>query len=369
MAEKRDYYEVLGVSRDAGADEIKKSYRRLALQNHPDRNPGDQAAEERFKEATEAYECLSDTKKRGAYNQFGHAATGAGSGFHSQGSAGFGDIFGDIFSDFFSGERSRGSRARRGSDLQYNLELLFEEAAFGKKETLSISREENCSQCNGSGAQSGSDLIDCLQCQGQGQVRVSQGFFSLAQTCPRCQGEGKIVKTPCRKCDGKGRQRSRRKLEVKIPPGVQTGSQLKLSGEGEAGYHRGPRGDLYIAVLVRRHAVFSREGDDVICDVPIRFTLAALGGQVEVPTLDGKVGIKVPSGTQSGKLFRLRGKGIPRLSGHGRGDHLVRAIVETPTHLSGKQKKLLEEFAKLDGEQSQPMVKDFIHKVKTLLSK
>jgi len=370
MSEKRDYYDVLGISRNAGADEIKKAYRKHALKNHPDRNPGDKAAEERFKEATEAYECLSDSQKRSAYDQFGHAAAGAGGQGFSQGFSGFGDIFGDIFGDVFGGGGARGrTRARRGSDLQYNLQLSFEEAAFGKSVSLDLAREENCGSCNGSGAKSASDLVQCETCHGQGRVQVSQGFFNLAQTCPRCQGAGERIKNPCTGCGGTGRARRKRKLEVKIPPGVQTGSQLKLSGEGEAGYHGGPRGDLYVAIHVRKHDVFKREGDDVICEVPIRFALAALGGETQVPTLEGKVGIKIPAGTQNGRIFRLKHKGIARLSGHGRGDHKVKIKVEVPTRLSVKQKQLLKEFAKLDGEEGHPMVSSFLKQVKELLGK
>ena len=372
MATERDYYEVLGVSRSAAENEIKKAYRKLALKYHPDRNPGDAAAEERFKEASKAYACLMDPKKRSSYDRFGHAGVGAGQGFEwaGSGASGFENIFGDIFDGIFGGQGGRRtSRARRGSDLQYQLELSFEEAAFGKKEALSITREESCGQCKGSGARPGSGTSECPDCQGRGQVEVSQGFFRLARTCPRCEGAGEVIRQPCSTCRGSGRQRGRRKIEVKIPPGVKTGSQLRVSGEGEAGYHGGPRGDLYVVIRVRRHEIFTREGDDIHCEVPIRFTLAALGGEVEVPTLTGKAHIRVPAGTQSGKRFRLKAKGISRLNGYGLGDEIVRLVVETPSRLLPEQKRLLERFDELGGGRTQPLVGSFVKKVKGLLGK
>ncbi|MBI2870299.1 MAG: molecular chaperone DnaJ [Candidatus Omnitrophica bacterium] len=352
MATKRDYYDVLGVSRGANETEIKKAYRKLALKYHPDRNPGNKEAEEKFKEATEAYDCLVNPKKRSAYDEFGHAGVGAGSGFggfDSSSFAGFEDIFGDLFGGIFGGGRAatRGRRTRRGSDLEYHLELNFEEAAFGKRVPLSLTREETCAECGGSGSRPGVGKTECPECRGEGQVRMSQGFFSLARTCPRCQGEGEIIKEPCRACRGRGRQRGERKIEVKVPAGVQTGSQLRITGEGEAGFNGGPRGDLYVAVAVRHHEVFSREGDDVLCEVRIRFAQTVLGDEVKVPTLDGEVRMHVPPGTQPGKVFRLKGRGIPRLAGSGRGDELVRVVVEVPTHLTREERSLLEQFDKM----------------------
>jgi len=372
MSTPRDYYEVLGVSHSADAAGIKKAYRKLALKYHPDRNPDDKKAEERFKEATGAYECLADAKKRSAYDQFGHAGVGAASGFSSAGAgaSGFNDIFGDIFDGIFGGRSAgRATRARRGNDLQYELEISFEEAAFGKSVSLAIGREENCGECKGSGARPGSGTQTCSECRGSGQVQFSQGFFNMARTCSRCQGEGLVIKDPCPVCRGSRRQRRKRKLEVKIPPGVRQGSQLRIVGEGEAGYFGGPRGDLYVVIVVRPHEIFERHGDDIHCDVPIRFTLAALGGQAEVPLLAGKSHIRIPAGTQSGKLFRLRGKGIARLNGQGIGDEIVQILVETPTRLSTEQKKLLERFDELGGERVNPLVSSFMKKAKELLGK
>ncbi|MEM7077961.1 MAG: molecular chaperone DnaJ [Pseudomonadota bacterium] len=344
---KRDYYEVLGVGRDASEGDLKKAYRRLAMKYHPDRNPDDEAAEEKFKEASEAYEILADDEKRGAYDRFGHAGVdpsqGGGGGFNFEGN--FGDIFGDVFGDIFGGGRGggRGGPAR-GSDLRYNMSLDLEKAVKGDTVEIRIPVLANCEECGGEGSAPGSSPSTCPDCQGQGQIRVSQGFFSLQQTCPRCRGQGRIITDPCRSCGGAGRTEKRKTLSVKIPGGVDTGDRIRLTGEGEAGPHGGPPGDLYVQIEVSDHPIFVREGRHLYCEVPISFPDAALGGELEVPTLDGRVKLKIPPETQTGKVFRLRGKGVTQVRGGGVGDLLCKVVVETPVKLTDAQKGLLEEL-------------------------
>lgn len=366
---KRDYYEVLGVSRDASADELKKKYRKLALKYHPDRNPGDQKAEDLFKEASEAYEILSDGQKRAQYDRYGHSADGMGAGGHSpfEGS-GFGDMFGDIFSEFFgsSGGR-RTSRGQRGSDLSYSLDLTFEQAAFGHSTEIVIPRKDECEACNGTGAKTSRDIEVCSVCAGSGQQRLQQGFFSVATTCSKCRGTGKIIKKACTKCNGRGTLNVKKKLKVDIPAGINTGARIKLSGEGETGTNGGSRGDLYLMVSVKDHAIFERDNYDVYCKIPISITQAALGCDLEVPTLEGRAKLTIPSGTQNNRVFRLKNKGIAVLQGTGRGDLYVRIIVEVPTNLNRKQKELLEEFAAISGDNTTPMKKSFMTKLKDFL--
>jgi molecular chaperone DnaJ len=379
---KRDYYEVLGVGRSASADELKKAYRKLAMKYHPDKNPGDKTAEESFKEVSEAYEVLTDQNKRRVYDQFGHAGlsgVGAGAGA-GPGFGGFGTIdpfeiferafggegiFDSIFGGGFGGRaRRRPGGAARGSDLRYDLTITFEEAASGTKRQIVVPRLDECGECKGSGLAPGATRDACPQCRGTGQVRVSQGFFSISRPCDRCGGTGSIVSSPCPKCSGQGRVHSRKTLNVSIPAGVETGSQLKITGEGEAGARGGPSGNLYVFINVEPHALFDRHGDDLLCEVPIGFSLAALGGTIDVPTLNGKARLKIPAGTQSGKIFRLRGKGIQNLHGYGRGDQHVRIIVETPQKLTRQQSELLEKFAAMTGGREHPITEDFNRKVK-----
>ncbi len=370
---KRDYYDVLGVSRGAGDDEIKKAYRRLAVQYHPDRNPGDRQAEEKFKEVNEAYQVLSDGEKRAQYDRFGHAAfqgPQAGGGFGGfDFSQGFEDVFSDIFGDFFGTGRGRSrSRSRRGDDLRYDLEIDFEEAHRGAERVIKVARLAQCEACNGTRTAAGSGgTRTCPNCRGTGQVRTQQGFFSISTTCAQCRGEGSIISDPCPKCQGQGRLRKLQSLSVRIPPGVDNGSRLKLRGEGEAGFGGGPAGDLYVVIHVREHPIFARQDNDVIVEVPVSFPQAALGAEIEVPTLDGKVKFKIPAGTQSGKVFRLKAKGFSDLHGYGRGDELVKIVVETPKRLSARQRELLEEFAKASGEDvNHPLAKGFVDKLKEM---
>jgi molecular chaperone DnaJ len=366
---KRDYYEVLGVERSATDDELKKAYRKLALKYHPDKNPGDRVAEERFKEIGEAYQVLCDPERRTAYDRYGHAAFEQGGFGGFDFSAGFEDILGDLFGDFFGTGRGRGSRtrARRGQDLQYELGISFEEAARGCEKTLSIPRLVPCATCSGSGAQPGTRATTCQQCRGSGQIRFQQGFFAIAKTCGTCNGQGTVIASPCSDCRGSGTLRRTHTLNVRIPAGVDTGSRLKLRGEGETGGNGGPAGDLYVLLRVAEHPIFARDGVNVVCDVPVSIAQAALGAEIDIPTLDGARKLKVPAGTQSGHLFRLRGLGVPDLNGYGRGDQVVRLAVETPRKLSARQRELLEEFARISGEEVHPMAKSFLEKVKALL--
>ncbi|GGP42451.1 molecular chaperone DnaJ [Shewanella saliphila] len=365
---KRDYYEVLGVSRDTSEREIKKAYKRLAMKFHPDRNPGDKAAETSFKEIKEAYEILTDSDKKAAYDQFGHAGVDPNRGGHGGGQGDFGDIFGDVFGDIFGGGRRGGQRqAARGSDLRYNLELSLEEAVRGLTKELRIPTLATCDLCDGSGAKKGTSATTCGTCHGQGQVQMRQGFFAVQQACPTCHGRGKIIKDPCGKCHGEGRVEKSKTLSVKIPAGVDTGDRIRLSGEGEAGEFGAPPGDLYVQVSVREHAIFTRDANNLYCEVPISFSKAALGGEIEVPTLDGKVSLKIPTETQTGRMFRLRGKGVKSVRSHAVGDLLCKVVMETPVNLNEKQKELLREFeATLTGESKKhsPKAEGFFDGVK-----
>ncbi len=357
--EKRDYYDVLGVGREATPEEMKSAYRKLAHQFHPDKNPGDKQAEERFKEASEAYAVLSDPEKRARYDRFGHQNGRSPFEDFGFGGATISDIFGDIFGEMFGGGPRSRARAR-GSDLRYHLEISFEEAAFGTTARIEIPRPTRCGQCQGSGAKPGTSARTCPTCGGAGEVRLTQGFFSVARTCSHCGGAGRVIPDKCPRCGGAGMTRERATVEVKVPPGVDTGTRLKLSGEGEPAQGPGGQpGDLYVVVQVREHPIFRREDTEVLCEVPISFTQAALGAQIDVPTLDGPAKLKIPPGTQSGRVFRLRGKGVPALSGGGRGDQHVRVVVETPSRLTKEQRELLEKFAALSGEETQPQASSF----------
>ena len=355
---KRDYYEALGVARNASEAELKKAYRRLAMKYHPDRNPDSKEAEGKFKEAKEAYEVLSDTRKRTAYDQFGHAgvdpsmgAGGPGAGFGA--GASFSDIFGDVFGDIFGGGGARAggqSRVRRGADLRYNLQLSLEEAVAGTTATIRVPTYVTCATCDGSGAKPGTKPITCQTCAGRGQVRMQQGFFSIQQTCPRCHGQGTIISDPCGTCRGQGRVQEQKTLSVKVPPGVDNGDRIRLAGEGEAGDKGAPPGDLYVQIGVKEHPIFTREDNNLFCEVPIGFATAALGGELEVPTLNGKVILKIPAGSQTGRQFRMRGKGVKPVRGGPEGDLLCRILVETPVNLTGEQKELLRKFeASMEG--------------------
>lgn len=350
MVAKRDYYEVLGVERNADEAELKKSYRKLALKYHPDRNPGDREAEERFKEAAEAYDVLRDSRKRQIYDQFGHQGL-EGSGF--SGFGGFEDIFssfGDIFEDFFGfggGRRSR-SHVQRGADLRYDMQLTFMEAAFGSEKKIDVEKAETCGECSGAGAAPGSGVETCGHCGGSGQIGRSQGFFTVRTTCGHCRGQGQVISNPCSTCRGQGKVLARKKVSVRIPAGVDNGSRLRLTGEGEAGAYGGPHGDLYVFVHVEPHDFFKREDTHVICQIPISFVQAALGDTITIPTLKGETTLEIPKGTQPGELFRIRGEGIPSLRNGHRGDQVVQVSVKTPTNLNKKQVALLKEFALLE---------------------
>jgi molecular chaperone DnaJ len=349
---KRDYYEIIGVGKSASEGEIKSAYRKLAMKYHPDRNPGDKAAEDSFKEAAEAYSILADTEKRALYDRFGHAGVSSatsGGGFDPNVFSGFEDILGGLgdvfgFGDLFGGRRRGGPQ--RGADLRYDLELTFEEAAKSLETTIQIPRQENCETCNGSGAAAGSSPTACPQCRGQGQVRFQQGFFTVARTCPQCRGQGKIITKPCVTCRGAGRQTKERKLTVKIPAGIATGQQLRLQGEGEAGVLGGPPGHLYVVLHVAEHEFFRRDGNNLYCEIPVNFTTVALGGEIQVPTLDGTETVKVPEGTQTGATLRLRNKGMPDVNGRGRGDLMATIQVQTPKKLTKEQRQLIEQLAK-----------------------
>jgi molecular chaperone DnaJ len=361
---KRDYYEILGVPRDADENEIRKAYRRLAMQHHPDRTQGNKESEEKFKELSEAYAVLTDPEKRANYDQFGHAGMGAGfQGFGDFG--GFGDIFGDVFETFFGGATAtRRSRAQRGEDVVYELTITLEEAYEGFERDISIPRKETCAECGGSGLAPGTSRTMCPVCQGAGKIRQAQGFFSITRTCHRCGGLGNVIETPCKECKGEGRSRSVRKLRVLIPPGVDSGSRIRYRGEGQAGSYGGAVGDLYIIINVKEHDLFEREGDNLLCEVPISFPQAALGTQLELPTLDGRAALKIPPGTQTHKVFRIRNKGMPNLRGRGRGDLFIRVVVETPTKLNERQRDLLEEFARIAGDEVYPLTRKFLDKFK-----
>ncbi|ADE55074.1 molecular chaperone DnaJ [Coraliomargarita akajimensis] len=375
---KADYYETLGVSREATADEMKKAYRKLAVKYHPDKNPGDAAAEAKFKEISEAYDVLKDEEKRAAYDRFGHAAFQGGMGGRGAGGGGgFHDPFdmfreafgggggGGIFEEFFGGGGGRSSGgAQHGSDLRYDLEITLEEAAEGTEKEIRYKRATSCGKCSGSGAEPGSKKVTCPTCGGAGQVTSNRGFISFRQVCPTCQGAGQTVEKPCSDCRGEGRVMETSTVKVRIPAGVHTGSKLRSAGKGEAGYMGGQAGDLYIIIHVKEHELFERHDDDLFCEIPIKFTLAALGGAIDVPTLFGKGSLKIPSGTQSGTTFRLRGHGMPHLRGSGKGDMLVRVHVEVPTKLSGEQKQKLEDFAESCGDPSNPVSESFLKKAK-----
>ncbi len=368
---KRDYYEVLNLARNASEAEIKQSYRRLAMKHHPDRNPGDQVAEEQFKEAKEAYEVLSDSRKRTAYDQFGHAGvdSSAGGGFGGGGPADLNDIFGGVFRDIFGGARGGGggSQAYRGADLRYILDLTLEEAVFGVTSKIRVPTLVTCATCGGSGAKPGTKPITCPTCRGVGQVRMQQGFFSIQQTCPRCQGRGTIIPEPCETCGGSGRVEEQKTLSVKVPAGVDNGDRIRLSGEGEVGEGGGSPGDLYVQIRVKPHPIFTREDNDLYCEVPIGFPTAALGGDLEVPTLDGRVSLKIPSETQTGKVFRVRGKGVKPVRGGATGDLLCRVMIETPVNLTREQKELLQRFAETmeaGGKQHAPQEGSWLDGVK-----
>src|ERR1700736_6101731 len=368
--QKRDYYEVLSVSRQATSEEIKRSYRKLAVKFHPDKNPDDPHAEEKFKEIGEAYDVLMDDDKRAAYDRFGHGAFTQGGGF---GRGGFHDPFdifrevfgggGGIFETFFGGAATEQDR-QRGADLRYDMQITLEEAAFGTEKEIEVRKLDTCDKCNGSGAESASRTINCPACGGRGQVVTSRGFFQVSQTCPRCRGVGHIVEKPCRQCDGEGRAENPSRIKLKIPAGIADGSRLRSARNGEAGIRGGPQGDLYVVVHVQEHPIFQREEDNLYCEVPIAFTLATLGGEVPVPTLEGKANLKIPAGTQGGQMFKLRGKGIVHVNGRERGDLLVRVIVEVPTRLNAEQRAKLQEFAELCGEENTPLGKSFFELAK-----
>ena len=374
---KRDYYEILGVSKGASADEIKKGYRTKAKELHPDRNADNPNAEAMFKEANEAYEVLKDAEKKAAYDRYGHAAFEGGMGGGRQGggfgggngdfSSAFSDVFDDLFGDFMGGQRGGGGRTRasRGSDLRYNLRVTLEEAFAGSQKTINVPTSVNCDTCTGTGADGGAEPATCPTCSGMGKVRAQQGFFTVERTCPTCSGIGQIIKNPCKTCDGAGRTEKERSLSVNIPAGVETGTRIRLAGEGEAGMRGGPTGDLYIFIEVAEHEIFERDGQSLFCRVPVSMTSAALGGDIEVPTIDGgRSRVKIPGGSQSGRQMRLRGKGMPGLRGGGAGDMFIEMAVETPVNLTSKQKELLREFEKLS-EDNNPQSSSFFSSVKS----
>ncbi|MDD5177438.1 MAG: molecular chaperone DnaJ [Sterolibacterium sp.] len=371
---KRDYYEILGINRDAAEDEIKKAYRKLAMKFHPDRNPDNPKAEEQFKEAKNAYEILSDAKKRAAYDQFGHAGVDQQAGMGGAGMGGFGDAFSDIFGDIFGGGRGGGggrSNVYRGADLRYNLEITLEDAARGSETRIRIPTMEECESCKGTGAKKGTAPATCPTCSGHGQVRMQQGFFSIQQTCPKCHGTGRFIAEPCTSCHGAGRVKQHKTLSVKIPSGIDEGDRIRLSGEGEHGVNGGPPGDLYVQIHLKPHPVFQRDHDDLHCEMPVSFAAAALGGEIEIPTLDGVARLKIPAETQTGKVFRLRGKGIKGVRSIGHGDLLCHVVVETPIHLTERQKELLLEFESINEEDTgkhNPRAKSWMDKVKDFFS-
>jgi molecular chaperone DnaJ len=369
---KRDYYEVLGVSRSTDEAELKTAYRTIAMRDHPDRNPGDVAAEDRFKEASEAYAVLSDPEKRRAYDQFGFAGVGAGApgGFQDFGDLGnFGEVFGDLFGDLFGGRRGGGSRrgrGQRGADLRYNLEIELADVLEGIEAQIEIPKMRACETCEGSGARPGTSPETCSRCHGAGQIDMQQGFFRISRPCDVCAGAGEIVRDRCSDCRGAGRVESDQTISVRVPPGVDEGTRLRLMGEGEAGVGGGPPGDLYVVVSLKPHSMFERDGGDLHCEVPVQFVQAALGAEIEVPTIEGKVKLQVPPGTQSGKVIRLRGKGLTTLRSSTRGDEMVHIFVETPTKLTARQRELLEAFAEESGTDVSPVTKGFLDKLRDL---
>lgn len=361
----KDYYEILGVGREASEGDLKKAFRQLAMKYHPDRNPGDKSAEEKFKEINEAYSCLSDSQKRAHYDRFG-TAEALGGGFGGFSSGGFGDIFEDIFGDFFGGVGGqRRNRPTKGNDYRYDLSITLSEAVFGVEKNIEFPKWEQCPECRGTGSEPGKQPSVCPACKGAGQVRFQQGFFSVSKTCGKCHGAGKIITDPCRACKGEGRVRQKKSISLKIPGGVDTGSRLRIHGEGEPGSYGGPKGDLYVILNVEEHPFFKREGTEIFCEVPISFPHAALGGEIEVPTLDGPTKIKIPPATPSGKLFHLKGKGAPRVGGHHRGEQVVKVYIDVPKKLTQRQRELLEEFAHLCGDE---VSKSFREKLKELFS-
>lgn len=367
---RRDAYDILGVSRGASLDEIKKAYRKKAIQFHPDKNPGNKEAEEKFKEATDAYSILSDSDRRGKYDQFGYGAfEQGGMGGFSADFSGFEDIFGDIFSAFFGGQGpgssgGRRTRGRAGRDLQYDIEITLEEAAFGTEKNIKVARRNTCEKCSGSGAQEGSKPESCPTCRGQGQIRIQQGFFTMARSCSSCQGSGQIIKNPCKSCSGSGLKQSESKINVKIPAGIDHGQRLKLRGEGESGTGGGPSGDLYVLIGVKKHSVFERQQAELLCEVPISYADAVLGAEVEVPTLEGKETIKIPSGTQPGKVFRLRNRGLQILGSQQRGDQHVRITIDVPKRVSPQERELLTKLREVQASEDD---KTFIEKMKDML--
>ena len=366
---KRDFYEILGVNRDASSEDIKKAYRKLAMKHHPDRNPDNPKAEAQFKEAKEAYEILSDEQKRTAYDQYGHA--GVDPQARGGGGGGFGDAFSDIFGDIFGGGGGSRSNVYRGADLRYNLEITLEDAAHGSETRIRIPTMTECEACDGSGAKKGTQPKTCPTCAGHGQVRMQQGFFSVQQTCPKCHGTGRYIPDPCNTCHGAGRVKQHKTLSVKIPAGVDEGDRIRLTGEGEAGVNGGPTGDLYVQIHLKPHAVFQREHDDLHCEMPVSFTTAALGGEIKVPTLDGAAHLKIPAGSQTGKIFRLRGKGVKGVRSHAHGDLLCHVVIETPVSLTERQKELLQEFEEIsqgnDGRNN-PKAQGWLDRVKEFFS-
>lgn len=380
MSDKRDYYEILGVAKNATKDEIKKAYRKLAMQHHPDKNPGNKEAEAKFKEASHAADILLDDQKRSMYDRMGHAAEqgGMGGGGFQGGFSGdfgdLGDIFGDIFGDILGGQRGRGaggggrrrSRAMAGDDLQTEMFVTFEEAAFGVEKEVQITRSVACETCHGTGAKKGSGPTTCGTCNGHGEIRRQQGFFTIAQPCPACLGSGQVIKDACESCSGRGRNKKREKLSVKVPAGIDEGQRLKLSGQGDSGSNGGPAGDLYVLIHLEPHEFFKRDEYDVHCEVPITFSQAALGTEVEVPTLGGRVSMKIPEGTQSGQKMKLRNKGITKLGGYGFGDQIIAIHVETPAKLSKEQRELFKQLGELEQNTSNPMTKGFFERVREL---